>query len=89
MWGLMLVIAFVLAQVAAGFGRRVLLAGLLGLIPTLGVELPYWNWYKFPTDYVAAQLLVHVVGFIAGGLVVAWRLKSAAPVTKRPIEMAA
>jgi len=68
----MLVAALLLAQAAAaGFGKRVIFVALMGLLPTLGTEIPQWNWYGFPAVYTMAQLVVHFVGFLAGGLVLA------------------
>ena len=58
-------------QHLAGFGARVGFVAMLGLFPTLRVDLPQWNWYGFPTAYTAAQLVMHLVGFAAGGLVLA------------------
>lgn len=53
------------------FGGRMLFVTLLGVLPTLSVELPYWNWYNFPSTFVAAQAVVHLVGYLVGGLVIA------------------
>jgi hypothetical protein len=44
---------------------------LFGLFPTLSVDLPLWNWYRFPSAYTAAQFVEHLVGYLVGGLVVA------------------
>jgi hypothetical protein len=57
------------------YGARVLFVVLLGLFPTLGTELPQWNWYGFPAIYMVAQLAMHLVGFLLAGLVVAAILK--------------
>ena len=69
----MLLAAFLLARATmlAGFGARVGFVAMLGLFPTLRVDLPQWNWYGFPTAYTAAQFVMHLVGFAAGGLVLA------------------
>ena len=69
----MLLAAFLLARATmlAGFGARVGFVAMLGLIPTLRVDLPQWNWYGFPAAYTTAQLVMHLVGFAAGGLVLA------------------
>jgi hypothetical protein len=70
----MLIVATLLSWAAVtlkSFPARLLFVVLIGLIPSLGVDFPQWNWYGFPTDYTMAQLLVHVVGFGVGGLVLA------------------
>ncbi len=73
----LLVGAFLLAHVSppVGFGARLLFVTLLGLLPGLVVNLPYWNWYGFPTNYTVAQLADHVMGFLAAGLVLAGLVK--------------
>ncbi len=69
--------AWLLAQASglAGYGARVLFVTVLGLLPTLVVNLPYWNWYGFPTDYTLAQLADHLIGFLVAGLVTAGVIK--------------
>jgi hypothetical protein len=59
------------AGVLKGFGGRVAFVTLLGLFPTLSVDLPFWNWYRFPGVFTSAQFLMHLVGYLAGGLVIA------------------
>jgi hypothetical protein len=56
------------AGVLKGYGGRVLFVTLLGLFPTLSVDLPFNNWYGFPDTYTAAQFFEHLVGYMAGGL---------------------
>jgi hypothetical protein len=43
------------------------------------MELPYWNWYGFPSTYVLATGFVHLMGFVMAGLVVAALVKTARP----------
>ena len=87
----MLLAAFLLAHAAAhaSFRRRAMFVGVLGLIPSLATEIPYWNWYHFPAAYIGAQCIVHLVGFVVGGLVVAWLIRTAPPEPKVTLEMAA
>jgi hypothetical protein len=65
------------AGVLKGFGGRVMFVTLLGLFPTLSVDLPFWNWYRFPSAFTAAQFFEHLVGYFIGGLVVAAIVKPA------------
>jgi hypothetical protein len=69
----MLLAAFLLAQATGlrSYAARLGFVTLMGLIPTLRSELPYWNWYGFPCVYVTAQFAVHLVGFLVGGLILA------------------
>lgn len=72
-------IAAVLLSVAApslpGFLARVLFVVLLGAFATLAVDVPYWNWYGFPTEYLLGQLLDGLLGWGLAGLVLARLLR--------------
>lgn len=59
------------AGVLKGYGGRVMFVTALGLFPTLSVDLPFWNWYGFPGTFMAAQFVMHIVGYVIGGLVIA------------------
>ena len=65
----MWIAAYLLSKItrSAGFGQKVMLAALLGSIPALRTDIPYWNWYNFPAVYTLSQLTIH-----RGGLH-AWR----------------
>lgn len=69
-----LVLAWVLALAAFGFGKRVLIAGALALFAWLAVNVPYWNWYLFPIDFTFAALIEQVVGWTLAGAAIAWWL---------------
>jgi hypothetical protein len=68
-----LIAAFLLSKAVSlkGYLPRALFVGLMGLLPALQVDIPQWNWYGFPTVFTAAQFVVHLVGFMLAGLVVA------------------
>ena len=74
-----LLAAFLLSKVSSlsGYGGRLLFVALIGLVPTINAELPYWNWYGFPSVFTAAQALVHFVGFFVAGLILAAMVKPA------------
>jgi hypothetical protein len=74
-----LLAAFVLAMAAPAlpvYGRRVLFVALLGLFASVLIDLPYWNWYSFPTGYTVAYFFDHVVGMTVAGLVIARFVKA-------------
>jgi hypothetical protein len=74
----MMIAGMVLSRAVAlkGLGARVGLVASLSLLPVLRTELPQWNWYGFPPAYTAAQLTLHLVGFVLGGFVLAKMIKS-------------
>ncbi|MGH8214569.1 MAG: hypothetical protein ACREPZ_02580 [Rhodanobacteraceae bacterium] len=69
-----LLVAFVLAGTAWGFGMRVLGAVVFGVFGWLLDIVPLWNWYKFPADYVVGNLLDQGVGWLLAGIAIAWWL---------------
>lgn len=69
-----LLVAFVLAGTAWGFGMRVLGAAIFGVFGWLLDIVPLWNWYKFPTDYMIGNLLDQGIGWLLAGVVIAWWL---------------
>lgn len=69
-----LVAAWILALGAWTFGRRVLVAGALGVFAWLAISLPQWNWYMFPMNMTLAALIEQVVGWLLAGAAMAWWL---------------
>jgi hypothetical protein len=69
-----LLVAWVLALGAFGFGRRVAIATAMGLFAWLVISVPYWNWYRFPLDFTLGSLIQNVVGWFLAGLAMAWWL---------------
>lgn len=69
-----LFMAWLLSLSRWSFGRRVGVATLLGGFAWLNVNVPWWNWYKFPLDHTLACLAEQTVGWLGAGLVIAWWL---------------
>jgi hypothetical protein len=68
------IVAFVLALGAFGFARRVRIAALLGLFAWLAINVPYWNWYRFPLEFTLGSAIQQVVGWTLAGAAIAWWL---------------
>src|SRR5438094_9421399 len=75
-----ILVVFLLTQTRIeSFGGRigfVLVAGILAAITT---NIPYWNWYGFPSNYTAAYMPIEIIGFLWVGLLAASLLKSRSP----------
>jgi hypothetical protein len=69
-----IVVAWVLSLSAMGFGRRVAASAALGLFSWLTVSVPWWNWYRFTTDFTLGSLLEQVLGWLLAGVAIAWWL---------------
>lgn len=63
--------AWAVSLTHTSFGKRVLLVALLGLFAWLSITVSYWNWYRFPSAYVAAEAIDQVGGWLCGGFVLA------------------
>ena len=57
------------------FASRLLFVTTIGLTAAVAVNVPYWNWYEFPSAFILAEMLEHVVGFAAAGLIIAALIK--------------
>jgi hypothetical protein len=70
-----LVAAWMLTGLAASsYGKRVLITAGLGLFAWLAVNVPYWNWYMFPSQFTIGAALDQIVGWAIAGLGMAWWL---------------
>jgi hypothetical protein len=75
-----ILVVFLLTQARiesfAGRVGFVLLAGILAAITT---NIPYWNWYGFPSRYTAAYMSIEIIGFLCVGLIAALVLRNRSP----------
>lgn len=56
------------------FGGRVGFIFVAGILASLATNVPYWNWYGFPTVYTACYMLIQLIGFLLVGVVAALML---------------
>lgn len=66
-----LVAAMIVSVIAAATITRIFVVGMMGLFSWLSHSVSYWNWYKFPTDYIVADLMIELVGWLAAGIFIA------------------
>lgn len=67
-----LIAAWLLASTAlAGYVARVGFVAMVGLAAAITTNVPYWNWYTFPTVYTLAYGFTEFVGYVAAGLAIA------------------
>lgn len=69
-----MLMAFVMAFAALGFGRRVAIAGAAAIYAWLNTMVPYWNWYRFPADFTDTALIEQLIGWLLAGAAMAWWL---------------
>lgn len=67
-------LAWVLVLGAWTFGRRVAVATVMGGFAWLVVAFPWWNWYRFPTEFILGSLIQQLAGWFLAGLAIAWVL---------------
>jgi hypothetical protein len=69
-----LIAAWIVSLIAAGFGTRALVVGLIGVSAAIATNVSYWNWYGFPIDYTMAQVFIEVVSGVLAGVAIAYWL---------------
>jgi hypothetical protein len=65
-----LFLAWILVTTAGStsFWARVAIVALVGLFAGITVDLPYWNWYNFPLNYVEGHILTGTITWAITGL---------------------
>jgi hypothetical protein len=67
-----MIAAWLVAQTAlAGYVARVGFVAMVGLAAAITTNIPYWNWYTFPTAYTLGYGFTEFVGYVAAGLAIA------------------
>lgn len=72
-----LIAAFIVSLTVASLGVRALAVALIGLFSWLTVNLPHWNWYRFPAAFTIGAGIDNVIGWLLGGLLIAWLVQRA------------
>ena len=71
-----LILALLLARTRLStFSAHLGFVTLAGLMASITTNLPYWNWYGFPTNYTATYMMMQIVGYIIAGSIAARVLK--------------
>jgi hypothetical protein len=77
-----ILVVFLLTQTRIeSFGGRVGFVFVAGILAAITTNIPYWNWYGFPSDYTAAYMSIEIIGFVCVGVVAALLLKTRSPAT--------
>ena len=71
-----LVGAFMLSFVQPSFMKRVIVATGIGVAAWLSVNVSYYDWYRFPANFVASELLEQAVGWALSGAAMAMIVRS-------------
>lgn len=66
-----LLAGLILTRVVGSYWSRVGVLVLVGLVGWVSLSVSYWNWYRFPTDFTAAEAVMEVVGWALAGLAIA------------------
>jgi len=68
---MLLALVLVMTADATKFLKRSLLVLAISLFAAVIYEIPYWNWYGFPTSYTLAHAAGWIVSWSAAGLAMA------------------
>lgn len=75
-----LLVVFLLSQTRlASFASRVGFVTIAGIMAAITTNLPYWNWYGFPTNYTMAYMTIEIVGYVVVGMVAAAVMRTQTP----------
>jgi len=72
-----LIAAFIISMTVTSLTVRGIMVTLMGVFAWVEVNLPYWNWYRFPADFTIGAGLDTVVGWLLGGFLIAWMIQRA------------
>ena len=64
--------AALLMMSAPGFVRRLYFGFFLGFAAWFTLSVPQWNWYGFPSDFVFAEGVDVIVGWMLGAVAMGW-----------------
>jgi len=70
-----LVVGMILMLGAVSFSRGVTITTLIGLTGWLSINVSHWNWYRFPTNFVTAELIDQIAGWLLAGFVLGFILR--------------
>ena len=71
------VVALFFTWMVGSFVKRVLLATLVGVVAWLSISISYWNWYRFPGEFITSELIDQVIGWFLAGVVMAFIVRRA------------
>lgn len=72
-----LLAVFLLAQTRlTSYAGKVGFMVVVGVVAAITTNIPYWNWYGFPSNYTAAYMFTQIVAFLAAGMVAAAVVKN-------------
>ena len=71
-----LALGIILSFAAVGFFRGVIISTVVGVTGWIAILVPYWNWYRFPNEFIATGLIDQAAGFFLTGLLMAFILKT-------------
>ena len=75
-----ILVVFLLTQTRIeSFAGRVGFVFLAGILAAIATNVPYWNWYGFPSRYTAAYMSIEIIGFLCVGLIAALVLTNRSP----------
>ncbi|HEV7701720.1 MAG TPA: hypothetical protein VGO43_15925 [Pyrinomonadaceae bacterium] len=67
--------SIILLFASVGFARGVIISTLIGIAGWIAILIPYWNWYRFPFEFVRADLIDQIAGWFLAGLVMAFFMR--------------
>lgn len=73
-----LVGAFMLSFVQPSFFKRLIVATCIGIAAWLSINVSYYDWYRFPANFVASELIEQAIGWALSGAAMAMIVRARA-----------
>jgi hypothetical protein len=73
-----LVGAFILSFVQPSFFKRLIVATCIGMAAWLSINVSYYDWYRFPANFVASELIEQAIGWALSGAAMAMIVRARA-----------
>jgi hypothetical protein len=70
-----LIVVWLLAQTRLNsFVSRVAFVTIAGIMAAITTNIPYWNWYGFPTNYITVYMFTQIFAYFVVGLIAAFMM---------------
>ena len=72
-----IIAATILSTTIGSISCRAIMVAMMGLFGWLAISVSQWNWYHYPFDFIALDLIDQAIGWFLAGLAMAKLIKPA------------
>ena len=71
-----LIVGLILVWSSPSIGKRIAIATLIGLAGWASIDISYWDWYRFPGNFISGEMIEQVFGWLLTGAAMAFILRT-------------